>query len=852
MAVPDRPSLSGLEEKWSRIWDEQRTYAFDRTRHRAEVYSIDTPPPTVSGTLHVGSMFSYTHTDLVARYKRMRGYRVFYPIGWDDNGLPTERRVQNYFGVRCDPTLPKDPDFTPPANPRGEPVAVSRPDFIALCLTLTAADEQEFERTFRTLGLSVDWTHTYTTIGDRARRVAQASFLREVRRGDAYQAEGPTLWDVDFGTAVAQAEVEDREIAGAYHALPFHTADGGDVLVETTRPELLPACVALVCHPDDERYAGLVGTRVDTPLFGASVPVYAHRLADPAKGTGIAMVCTFGDLTDVVWWRELDLPVRAVVGRDGRFLATPPAGVATAPYAELAGLTVRRARERLVELLRDAGELRGEPRSVTHAVNFYEKGDRPLEIVSTRQWYLRNGGRDESLRSALLARGRQLRWHPAHMAARYEDWVRGLAGDWLVSRQRYFGVPIPAWYPVGDDGVVDHQRPLLPAEDTLPVDPSTDPAPGYREEQRGRPGGFVADPDVFDTWATSSLSPQIVGGWLDDADLHGRVFPFDLRPQAHDIIRTWLFGTVVRAQLEHGSLPWRHAAISGFIYDPDRKKMSKSKGNAVTPAAVLEKYGADAFRYWAAHGRLGVDATYDDAMMRVGRRLAIKLLNVSKFVLTMAGDADPTAVREPLDLAMLGRLADVVADATDALDDYEHARALQLVEDAFWAFCDDHVELVKARAYGERGAAAQASAVFHRLLAPFLPYVAEEVWSWWQDGSVHRAEWPSATQVRELGAGDPELVDLAGAAIAAVRRAKSQAQLSMRADVSQLRIVAAEEVLARLRPALDDVAAAGRVAETSCVAGGDEQPIYTVELAEQPIDASLDLPRAVTPPHGSC
>ncbi|MQA81146.1 MAG: valine--tRNA ligase [Streptosporangiales bacterium] len=842
MNVPERPTLDDLESTWSRRWDELGTYRFDRSRSRAEIYAIDTPPPTVSGSLHVGTMFSYTHTDIVARYHRMRGEEVFYPIGWDDNGLPTERRVQNHYGVRCDPTLPRDPDFTPPERPGREPVSISRPDFVSLCLRLTAEDERSFESTFRALGLSVDWSHTYTTIGDRARRVSQLGFLRNLRRGEAYQSDAPSLWDVDFRTAVAQAEVEDREVTGAYHALAFH-ADGHDVVVDTTRPELLPACVALVCHPDDERYADVVGREVTTPLFGARVPVRAHRLAERDKGTGIAMVCTFGDLTDVIWWRELDLPVRAVMGRDGRLLAEPPQGVAPGPYAELAGHTAKQARRRVAELLRESGDLRGEPREITHAVNFFEKGERPLEIVPTRQWYLRNGGRDTTIREAMAARGRELTWHPSFMGTRYADWVDGLAGDWLVSRQRYFGVPIPVWYPLDGAGEPDHGRPLLPDEDALPVDPSTDAPPGYAEDRRGRPGGFVADPDVFDTWATSSLTPQIVGRWEDDPDLFARVFPMDLRPQAHDIIRTWLFATVVRAHLEHDTLPWRHAAISGFIYDPDRKKMSKSKGNAITPDAVLQKYGSDAFRYWSAHGRLGVDSRYDESVMKVGRRLAIKVLNASRFVLGMAGDGAErettlTDVTEPLDRAMLAWLADVVADATAALDGYEHARAMQRIEDAFWAFCDDHVELVKARAYGEHGETGRASAhaalraavsVFLRLLAPFLPFVTEEVWSWWRTGSVHRAPWPEPGELT-VPAADPSLVPLASEAIAAVRRAKTEARLSMRAEVAVLRVTADAATHARLRHLLADVRSAGRVTRVELATANVAAPMYEVAL----------------------
>ena len=394
-SMPERPSLDGLEDRWAQRWEAAGTYRFDRSRSRVDVFAIDSPPLTVSGSLHVGHVLSYTHTDLVARYQRMRGRSVFYPVAWDDNGLPTERRVQQVFGVRCEPTLPYDPGFTPPSTPdplstqeKKGPVPVSRRGFVELCERLAAQDEAVFEAVWRRLGLSVDWALAYSTIDERSRRTAQLAFLRDLARADAYRADGPTLWDVDFRTAVAQAELEDREVDGAWHPLAF-----GPCTVDTTRPELLPACVAVVAHPDDERYADLVGGTLRTPVFGVEVPVHAHPLADPDKGTGLVMVCTFGDLTDVTWWRELALPTRAVVGRDGRFLARPPAGVGE-PYGELAGLTVVSARRRMVELLREAGALREEPRPVRHSVAFYENGRRPLEIVASGQWYLRNGGRD--------------------------------------------------------------------------------------------------------------------------------------------------------------------------------------------------------------------------------------------------------------------------------------------------------------------------------------------------------------------------------------------------------------------------------------------------------------------------
>jgi valyl-tRNA synthetase len=812
--VPAKPSLEGIEDRWAQAWEVAGRYRFDRSRPRPEVFAIDTPPPTVSGELHIGHVLSYTHTDTVARFQRMRGRAVFYPLGWDDNGLPTERRVQNHFGVRCDPSLPYDPAFAPPARPDPKaPVPVDRPNFVALCERLTAADEQAFETLFRRLGLSVDWSLGYTTIDAHSRRAAQLAFLRNLARGEVYQLDAPTMWDVDFNTAVAQAELEDRELPGAYQTLAFSTVDGAVLEVQTTRPELLPACVAVVAHPTDQRYAGLVGQQLRTPLFEVPVPVYAHPLADPAKGSGLAMVCTFGDLTDVTWWRDLALPVRAIVGRDGRLLATPPPGVPAGPYAELAGRTVAAARRRIVELLAEAGALRAGPRQITHPVKFYERGDRPLEIVTSRQWYLRNGGRGEGLRQELLARGDELRWHPASMRARYQNWVRGLTGDWLISRQRHYGVPFPLWYPLDDAGQPRYDQPLLPADTALPIDPSTDVPAGYTPGQRGEPGGFTADPDVLDTWATSSLTPQIAARWNRDGDLLPQVFPMDLRPQAHEIIRTWLFGTVVRSHLEHGTLPWSDVAISGWVLDPDRKKMSKSAGNVITPLGLLQRFGSDAVRYWAASARLGVDTTFDEGQLRVGRRLATKVLNASRFVL---GFTDSGPITAAVDRAMLARLARTVQAATAAFERYGHADALAETETFFWWFCDDHLELVKARAYGGRGdpagaasavaALRQALDVLLRLFAPFLPFVAEEVWSWWRDGSVHQALWPVPEPLHELARRpNLELTELASWVLAGVRRAKSEAKVSMRAPVERLVVRVDPAHVAALRHAAVDL-----------------------------------------------
>jgi valyl-tRNA synthetase len=852
VTVPDKPALEGLEQKWMARWDAEGVYRFDRTRPRADVFSIDTPPPTVSGSLHVGHVFSYTHTDVIARFQRMRGKAVFYPMGWDDNGLPTERRVQNYFGVRCDPTLPYDPAFVAPDKPPKQPIPVSRPNFIELCARLTAEDEKVFERLWRYLGLSVDWSMTYATIDRRSQRVSQLSFLRLLQRELAYQIEAPTLWDIDFRTAVAQAELEDREQPGAYHRIRFKSAVRDDLFVEidTTRPELMPACVALVAHPDDERYKPLFGTDVVTPLFGVRVPVRAHALADPEKGSGVAMICTFGDLTDVIWWRELGLPVRAVIQANGAFKPvtwgdrgweSTDTQRAQEHYDQLAGLSAVKARARVVEQLKASGDLLGEPRPITHAVKFYEKGDRPLEIVTSRQWFVKT----MDFREPLLARGRELQWHPPYMQARYENWINGLAGDWCVSRQRFFGVPFPLWYKVRDDGSIDYEARLVPAEGRLPIDPSTDVPDGYTASQRNQPGGFTGDPDIMDTWATSSLTPQIVARWEEDPDLFARVFPMDVRPQAHDIIRTWLFDTVLRSHLEFDMLPWKHAAISGWVLDPDRKKMSKSKGNVVTPMGLLEEHGSDGVRYWAASGRSGSDTAFDPGQMKVGRRLAIKLLNASRFVLT---NPEPHgSVTAAVDRGLLTTLARIVRESTTDLEAFNYTRVLERTETFFWSFCDDYLELVKGRRYGDAGPALAASAngallaalsTMLRLFAPFLPFVTEEVWSWWRQGSVHKAAWPTPGELLEPcgGADYPrgvEALEFAAAVLGAIRKKKSEEQRPLKTPVANAIIRAPAAMLALLPDVESDLRASGLIRQLEI------QPAETlqveVELApEQP------------------
>lgn len=847
--VPDKPALEGLEAALTQRWLAEGTYKFNPDTTREQVYSIDTPPPTASGSLHVGHMFSFTQTDVLARYQRMIGKNVFYPMGWDDNGLPTERRVQNYYGVRCDPAIPYDAGYRAPAEPaknQRDFDVVSRRNFIELCEELAVEDEKVFESLFQQLGLSVDWQLTYRTIDDNSREVSQRAFLANLAAGDAYMAEAPTLWDVTFRTAVAQAELEDREVAGSYYRYPFFTEDGEKIFIETTRPELLAACAALVANPDDERYKPLFGKKVTSPVFGVEVEVKAHPLAKADKGSGIAMVCTFGDLTDVTWWRELQLPTRAIVGRDGRIVGETPDWITTdagrTAFEAIAGKTVFSAKEAVVELLAAGNLIDGEPKKIMHPVNFYEKGDKPLEVVTSRQWYYRNGGRDEERRARLIARGHEIDFHPAFMRSRFENWISGLNGDWLVSRQRFFGVPIPVWYPLDADGNPQYDAPIVPRDEQLPVDPAADAAPGYEEAQRDVPGGFTGDADILDTWATSSLTPQIVGGWSRDEDLFAKVFPFDLRPQGHDIIRTWLFSSVVQADALQDTAPWKHAAISGWILDPDRKKMSKSKGNVVVPTDVLDEFGSDAVRYWATSAKLGADTAYEIAQMKIGRRLAIKLLNASKFVLNLGAtensvvSTDLSVLANPLDRAVLAQLADVVRQSTKAFDNYDYARALQITESFFWQFTDDYVELIKDRAYGAAGEAEQASVLaalatsldtLLRLFAPFLPFATEEVWGWWRTGSVHRAEWPTALEVD----GDTTLLATVGSALSGVRKAKSEAKVKQRTEVLSATITASESLTTQLKAGLGDLKAASNAREIALVAGEGELTVSDVVLA---------------------
>ncbi|HEY6329894.1 MAG TPA: valine--tRNA ligase [Blastocatellia bacterium] len=852
-SLPAHFDSNQSEQKWDAKWSESGVYNYDPERPRAETYVVDTPPPTVSGSLHIGHVFSYTQTDTLVRYRRMTGQNIYYPIGWDDNGLPTERRVQNYFHVRSDLTAPYEPALvlepaTDERRKKEHPRTVSRQNFIELCLRLTEEDEKAFKALWRRVGLSVDWREEYSTIGDLSRHIAQLSFIDLFKKGHVYSLEAPTMWDVDFQTAVAQAEVEDRKLQSFFYDIRFRVQDSdGSFVIATTRPELLPACVGVAAHPTDQRYSHLFGKRAVTPLFRVPVPIFASELVDPEKGTGILMVCTFGDATDVQWWRENKLALRQIIGRDGRLLPVTY-GVpgweslnpesANAFYGALAGKHIKAARKEIAGLLGEPSgaavgfeaPLVGDAKEIEHSVKFYEKGDRPLEFVSSRQWFVRLLDKKDEL----LKLGDEIQWHPDYMRLRYRNWTEMLQFDWCISRQRHFGVAFPIWYPITSDGDADYSAPIVATDNMLPVDPMQSAPPGYDESERGQPGGFVAEFDVFDTWFTSSMSPQISSRWVLDPERHRKLFPSDLRPQAHDILRTWAFYTIAKSMLHEHTIPWKHAAISGWILDRDHKKMSKTKGNVITPMHLLDQQGSDAVRYWASNSKLGGDTLFDENVIKIGRKLVTKIFNASKFVLSQT--ADPGPITCALDLSFLYKLARTVERATEAFERYEYSTALAETERFFWAdFTDTYLELSKLRARSEDNPAGRSSAVMTlrlglsvlvRLFAPCLPFITEEVWSWvfaTEQGirSIHIAPWPAAADFQRVAAGSSaEIFDTAVECWNQVNKRKSESGVSIGRSIEHLRIAANPRTLERLKPVESDTMAAVRAVDYQLIEDG--------------------------------
>ncbi len=843
MNIPKRYDSKKVEEQWRYRWKNEGIYRFRNDKERENTFVVDSPPPTVSGSLHIGHVFSYTHQDIIVRYNRMKGKDIYYPMGWDDNGLPTERRVQNMFNVGIDPTLPYDEkrlakikedakkNKSKKKKSKKDMTYISRREFIELCDDTTRIDEEVFHDLWETLGLSIDWEEEYATVDEHCRRLSQLSFIRLFKSGVVYQSERPTMWDIDFKTAIAQAEVEDREVAGHFHDIRFAIEGGGEFIISTTRPELLPACVGIVAHPDDDRYKHLFGKKAITPLFRMPVPIIADERAEIDKGTGILMVCTFGDSTDVEWWNEYKLPLRQVINKSGRMVGidfnkapfeSKDPETANKFYAEIENKTLKQAKKTIVELLKkeeasadpndDKAPLIGEPKPITHSVKFFEKGERPLEFISTRQWFIKILDKKDEL----MKKVHEIKWHPEYMIHRIEHWINGLNSDWCISRQRFFGVPFPLWYQVDDKGNTVYDKPILPEFkkygdeiDILPLDPMSTTPPGYKESQRNQPGGFTAEKDIMDTWATSSLTPQIGSHDILDPERHKKLFPADIRPQSHEIIRTWAFYTITKAMYHEDNIPWKNVIISGWILDPDRKKMSKSKGNVVTPMHLLEKYTSDGVRYWAASARLGVDTVFDEDVFKVGKKLANKIFNASRFALGILEDFDPERwhsdlIIEELDLGLIEKLRKTIERATKSFDKFHYTDALTSAENFFWNdLCDNYLELVKKRSYNKDNVDGRVSAQATlyivlsnvlRLFAPFLPYVTEEIWSWYfreqrDDKSIHISSWPSVYELTGIKKPKSNIAfDIICDLISAVRKSKSVNHYSMKWPVENVYI----------------------------------------------------------------
>lgn len=770
-----------IEKKWSAFWRKTGVYAWDSSEPRENNYTIDTPPPTVSGLLHIGHVYSYTQTDFIARFQRMSGKNVFYPIGFDDNGLPTERLVEKQRAVQA--------------------INMSRSEFQEMCKEVIVKEEAKFEEVFSSIGMSFDWRYKYQSISENSCKISQMSFLDLVDKGQAYRIEQPMLWDPVDQTALAQAEIDDKEKASAMHEIEFTTVSGESVRIATTRPELMPACVAVLFNPNDERYKHLVGQKVIVPLINEEVPLIADELVLEDKGTGMVMCCTFGDVTDIVWWRKYNLPLKALLNKAGKIQSL------NGCCSVLSGMTIKLARAKVLEMLQDLGLLINSV-DIKHFVKCAERSGAPLEIITTHQWFIRTIDR----RDALLNRSRELMWHPNTMKIKLDTWINSVNWDWCISRQRYFGVPFPVWYSKrkGEDG-----RILYADKDQLPVDPYVDLPYGYTRDE------VIADADVMDTWATSAVSPQLVSSAINvnyaiDYDLHKKIFPMDLRPQAHEILRTWAFYTLLKADLHENTLPWKNIMVSGWCLAEGREKMSKSKGNVIVPELIIEEYGADALRYWVSSGRSGADIVFTDKVVNNGKRIVNKLWNASKFVIQhfdkISDEYKSISLSELLekklifcsaDIWILKRLESVLNDVTHALHNYDYSHAREMLEQFFMRdFCDNYLEVTKQRAYNqensnENAAEMQMSVMLTlynvlnivlRMWAPFVPYITEEIYSSVYDGGVsihHRGNWPVMDSYISYDSSD---IILLLDVLELVRKCKSSLNLSIKAPIDTIYI----------------------------------------------------------------
>ncbi|NSM56809.1 valine--tRNA ligase [Wolbachia endosymbiont of Atemnus politus] len=725
--LEEKYSFQEIENKYNILWEGSKVYKWNGEKDNT--FTIDTPPPTISGKLHIGHIFSYCHTDFIARFQRMLGKDVFYPIGFDDNGLPTERLVEQTYKTRAK--------------------EVGREKFIEMCHEVIEKSKQEFKELFKSVGISYDWSLEYHTISKETVTLSQMSFIDLYNKGYAYRKMQPILWDPVDKTAIAQAEIEDKVFESSLNTIVFSTEENEQIKIATTRPELLPACVAVFCHPEDERYTHLIGKTATVAITETKVPIIADDKVKVDKGTGLVMCCTFGDELDIYWQQKHNLPMKIIIDQDGRISLYDVIPVLdTGIYNEINGLKVKEARKRMIEILTKKGLLI-ESTNISHSVKCAERSGAPLEILPTYQWFIKI----LEQKAQVLDKVKECNWHPSNMRKRMEVWIEGLNWDWCISRQRYFGVPFPVWYSKrkGEEGKI-----ILPEVKDLPIDPLKDLPKGYSKEE------VIPDQDVMDTWATSSITPQLSALAVNSEfslpnHRYNTIFPADLRSQSHEIIRTWAFYTILKAHYHANSLPWKNIMISGWCLADDKKKMSKSKGNIITPHVMLDTYGADVVRYWAANSRLGVDTVYSENIFRIGKRLVTKLWNASKFVSMFMEKHQALSINsayETMDKWILSKLYKVIERATNNLLQFEYCEALGTVEEFFWKdFCDNYLELVKKRAYGSSLSAKQSLVyvlnIILRLFAPFLPYITEEIYhQLYSYNSVHnQSNWPSKEEL---------------------------------------------------------------------------------------------------------
>ncbi|UCD09854.1 MAG: valine--tRNA ligase [Dehalococcoidales bacterium] len=775
------------EKKWQQYWEDQQVYRWNLNSDNP-VYSIDTPPPTVSGDLHMGHCYSYSQPDFYARFYRMNGYNVFYPMGFDDNGLPTERLVEDRLGITPD--------------------GVGTETFIREIINISRKLEENYEQLWKMMGLSVDWEQVYTTISPRSRKAAQYSFIDLYRKERIYRSSSPSLWCPACRTAIAQAEVDDLNRETTMITIRFGINNSETIPIATTRPELLPACVAVFVNPDDNRYRNLIGKTATTPLFNKEVPILADKKADPEKGTGIVMCCTFGDTTDIKWWREHDLPLLGIIGAEGTL--NDQAGF-------LAGLDIKSARRKIIEELQNQDLVMNET-AVSQTVSVHERCDTPVEYVETKQWFVKVMDRKDEL----LEAGRKIRWHPGYMLSRYEDWVNNLEWDWCISRQRYHGVPFPLWY------CSDCGRVILAEDSALPVNPGVQ-SPTKRCECGSN--DFVPEPAIMDTWMTSSMTPQIAGKWLDNSDTFSHVFPMSLRPQSHDIIRTWAFTTIVKSFYHFDEIPWADIGISGHGLSPEGHKLSKSRAvNVSDPLVMMEKYSADAVRYWAASSRLGEDSIINEDKIAAGQKLVTKLWNVARFSSSFILDFKPpetVPLLLPTDKWVLSELQQLISDVSVSYRKYDHLTAKNRIEGYFWnTVADNYLEMVKSRLYDQPDGSIQKESARYtlykvlntvlKLLASVMPYITEEIYqvlfTKHEDvNSIHLAKWPVVNPELEdgyAGSVGKVLVEIA----TQVRRYKSENELPMSAKLQFMRVtVLSEKLRDKLNECITDIGSVTRV-----------------------------------------